>query len=801
MIRWLSEILDEALRRQGDSGIVVWYDAGDTLQELAEKAIPEDARLLRFDGSYLALRFELEGEDPRFEGRWIIHVPEPPPSEGWLRDWELMGERLELDLLEMLCRKAGLYASPLIRSLLRDLPDNSRRLTMGWDRLVGDKPLTEAILLDALLAIAFKMEGWEMEEAILEFLGGQCDREALEKVGLWEIWRERIKGWMGWREMPEDEETLRRRLQAGLLLSELAEVLPSLISRFSEILPSEDRLSSVAALVERWRRREDLREVYLKAAREVEREYDLGSLLTVSEELLNAETFPVIDELWRKELLRSLDPHGSNFGEKASSLLRISEERRGYFWSRSGSAPFWEPITIAVKLHQGCLQAVEEVEGITDRDGFVRRYTEDEGWWRLDLWALELAVKADDLSQEEKARIAHPAWRAYGVYLDRVNRAFAEVVSREGWEITQIGFWKGFVSKGRRTAVFLVDALRYDLARHLRDLLARDELKIALSCALAALPSVTELGMASLMPEVETGLGVKVEEGTLRVRAGKEELGGHTGRKAWLERHLGKFGKVMGMDKVEKGELSDVDLLVVFSREVDEFGTFAMELYPEGILGMVERIARSIRFLKGKGFERFVVTSDHGFLFLPPEVKPSMMEAPKAYLRKRRFTVGGEAKGCLVKRADELGLKGSELFSFPKGLAVFAVQGEVGRFLHGGLSLQENVVPVLVAEAERVAKKVSVSMDVPEPLTSRLATVTVRAEEWDLFAKPRRVVVEINGKRSEPQELNRNTRQVTLTLSWLSFDENPPSEVTIRLIDADTGEIIEERKIAVNLIV
>lgn len=34
----------------------------------------------------------------------------------------------------------------------------------------------------------------------------------------------------------------------------------------------------------------------------------------------------------------------------------------------------------------------------------------------------------------------------------------------------------------------------------------------------------------------------------------------------------------------------------------------------------------------------------------------------------------------------------------------------------------------------------------------------------------------------------------------ISFDESPPSEAVIRLIDPDTGEIIEERNVAVNLI-
>ncbi|MBC7294000.1 MAG: hypothetical protein H5T84_07880, partial [Thermoleophilia bacterium] len=201
-----------------------------------------------------------------------------------------------------------------------------------------------------------------------------------------------------------------------------------------------------------------------------------------------------------------------------------------------------------------------------------------------------------------------------------------------------------------------------------------------------------------------------------------------------------------------------------------------------------------------RGFYRFVVAADHGFLFLPPGVEPIRLNAPPAATCKERFAVGASHEGCVVKTAHELGLAGREVFAFPPGLAVFALPGETRPFLHGGLSLQECVVPVLEARAEPLGQKVSVGMGLPERLTSRIASVRVAVRQAALFAKPRRVLVEINGRRSEPKELNPEHKEETLTLSWLGFDETPPPQALVRLLDADSGQVLEEASVPVDLV-
>lgn len=798
----LQQALSDELCRQGQAGLIVWYDPGGTLRAVVERAMPEGAQLLSFEDSYLALRFALETEDPHFQKRWIVYIPEAPPRESWLRDWELLGTRWEMDLLQLLHRQVNLPLTPKLTELLRRCPQNARDLAQAWESLIGGQGINETNIIDAMLALGFGLPHWQAEEGVLLFLSGAVGRQSLEARGLWTVFGERVAQWTGWEEVPGEEEDLRRRLEATVLLAELVSALPGLADRFSGVLPAEPNRRLAASLARTWRDRENRRDSYLQAAQRVEREYGLGMLLSAQEALLNMDTFPVIDELWRREVHNAVAPDGSNFQELAPRLAEIAGQRTGLFWAREGRAAFWTPVALAARLAQGCTRAVEEALEISLPNEFIRSYTADEGWWRLDLWALELAARAQALRPDERSRLAYPAWRAYGKYLDQINRLFAAAVERGRWIPAQTGFWQRFIQGGggARTAVFLVDALRYDLARRLVDLLSGGEFTLTLDALPGVLPGVTEMGMAALLPGAEAGLEVAAEETGLRVRLNGAVVGQLSERKRWFESRLGARAAVVKLDELGEVDLGGAAVVVVLSREIDRFGTFAADLNPEGLLAMVQQVARGIHRLKEQGFERFLVVADHGFLFLPPQVEAQRLASPTAKICKERFAVGGGGPGCLVKRAEELSLGGSEVFAFPLGLTVFALPGESRAFLHGGLSLQEAVVPVIDARAAAGWQKVAVVMEPPAQLTSRVAVVRLRAEEVTLFARPRRVIVEIRGRRSDPKELGAERRQETVSLVWLGFDEAPPQQATVRLLDADSSQVLAEAAVTVNMV-
>jgi len=162
--------------------------------------------------------------------------------------------------------------------------------------------------------------------------------------------------------------------------------------------------------------------------------------------------------------------------------------------------------------------------------------------------------------------------------------------------------------------------------------------------------------------------------------------------------------------------------------------------------------------------------------------------------------VGASAKGCLVLEAKAIGLQGDVILAFPKGTSIFGLPGEPSAFLHGGLSLQECVVACLHAKVLAPVQKVKVTMSVPDPVTSRTVSVTIRAQPTTLFDQPRRVKIKIGKQESKPIEVAPDQSQ-QISLTWLEFDEEPPLKVCISLQDADTGEVLEEKEVSVEIIV
>lgn len=794
------QTITQEFNRQGEAGLVVWYDENGTLASIIEKLNFENVKLLKFDGSYLALRFALESQDPEFKGRWLVYIPEKPYSESWLRDWELLGIRLEMDLLGLLNRRFNLAITPRLVELLRRYPKNSAELVKFWETFVGEGSISEENIIDYLLALAFGLHRWQIEEALLVFLKGDIGQKELETGGLWPVWRERIADWTGWSSIPEEDSALRQRLQAAILLSELVDRVPELAPRFRNILPRKAKRSAAVNLASTWRDRENLRDIYLQSAQRIEREYELATRLTVNESLLDFDVFPLIDDLWRREVLNSVAPDGSNFRDKAQCIAEIADKRKDLFWAKNGRASYWEPMSMAAKLFLRSIEANKCAESFSKLDDFISEYTKENGWWEIDLYALKLASKSQVLDHDEQTRLLHPAWKEYGSYLSKVNQSFGEAIQQESWKPSQCEFWDRYVEK-KKTAVFFVDALRFDLVKWLMSLLPKNEFEMSLETLKGLLPSLTEIGMSALLPGANEGLKIDVDGEHLKVLLEGQEIGSPQKRLEWLEEKIGNNGKVVQLSEVRKTDLKNIELLVVTSREIDKLGTFAADIYPQGFLDIVKQISKTICYLWDQGFERFLVTSDHGFLFVPPEIQLSRIEAPQSKICKRRFAIGGTQKGCFLTKADEVGLNGTEILCFPPGLSVFALPGEIGNFLHGGISLQELVIPILKAKVKTPMEKITVIMECPSKLTSRIAIIGLKVQNPTLLSKPRRIKVEINNKKSEIIEMSLNKQEVKIQIKWLEFDESPPETATVQLLDAESLQILEIKTIPVEVVI
>ena len=120
---------------------------------------------------------------------------------------------------------------------------------------------------------------------------------------------------------------------------------------------------------------------------------------------------------------------------------------------------------------------------------------------------MQIATLRDGLGPEEQRLFIDPAVRAYNDYVHKSALKLIQLAGEQSWRPTQISFWRDFIPPTTgTTAVFLIDALRFDLAQRLIQLLADDGyFDTAITWRWATIPSYTDLGMAALLPKAEAG--------------------------------------------------------------------------------------------------------------------------------------------------------------------------------------------------------------------------------------------------------------------------------------------------------
>jgi hypothetical protein len=275
------------------------------------------------------------------------------------------------------------------------------------------------------------------------------------------------------------------------------------------------------------------------------------------------------------------------------------------------------------------------------------------------------------------------------------------------------------VSSGERTAYVLVDALRYELGLELLDALRNDHPEVDVTPAVASAPTITPVGMASLMPGAEFGIRLELtDHESLEVVVDGNRIRGVPERLALLRATHGEVVDLTLSDVFESAEtelgkrIGGAKLVVLRSQEIDaafESGEMAAWSYVKSLRDL---LARAVARLRAAGIERFVIAADHGFLILSREVGSSrVIQAPGGVgVLHRRCWVGkgGSAPEATVRvPLDQLGVQGGLDLVVPRGLAIFAAGG-ARRFFHGGLSPQELIIPVIVVRAAQA----------PEPMAT-----------------------------------------------------------------------------------
>ena len=263
-------------------------------------------------------------------------------------------------------------------------------------------------------------------------------------------------------------------------------------------------------------------------------------------------------------------------------------------------------------------------------------------------------------------------------------------------------YLKAYEGKNR-VIVIISDAFRYECAKELMERLELDEkCTPKLECMIGGLPSVTPVGMASLLPHKE----LQVDE-KLNVTIDGENCGDLVSRdkilKAQNENNVAlAFDEVASANKERIRELlQKKNIVYIYHNQVDARGdkpASENEVFT-ACSEAIEEIHRLIKKLTSYiSAPKFFITADHGFLYKRDKLhefdKVSYDREICAYSNKRFLLT--------TQKVNEPGMK-SRLMAYmnhsyvttPVGADIFKVAGGGQNYVHGGSSLQEMLIPVI----------------------------------------------------------------------------------------------------------
>ncbi|MCG5496105.1 PglZ domain-containing protein [Ectothiorhodospira variabilis] len=547
------------------------------------------------------------------------------------------------------------------------------------------------------------------------------------------------------------------------------------------------------------RRSQDL---YIEKAKEIEEDLNLSDHCRAMSDLGKRDTFPFEERTFLQQAMLAFD--GGDI-ERVRDIL--VQHERSVWTSHGESREKWYLVDAAASLAQVCDDLEQRLPEHSDTlEALVQFYV---GSLReMDRLHREFEQAVSDFvwqdTRGEMTSLIQAARKCYASLAEAVQQCFMRLLKKTGWPLpgmlanTQV--FDRLVApqlkqNGHRVAYFMVDALRYELGVALEKQLA-DDGAIEMQPSLVQLPSVTPVGMASLLPGADDLLALdKGEAGLIPMLDGKAVGSVAQRMDAFRRRYGQRFAEMRLEDFVRnKGPEIDpeTDLLVLRSVEIDSHFENHPETAPAEITHALKRIRMAVNRLIEHGFHEVVIATDHGFYMNSHAGAGDVARKPQGdwLIVHDRCALGdGSADDHhLVMETQRLGIRSNATkLAAPFTMAPYRTGLQ---YFHGGLSLQECVVPVirmqLRSQEQPSVRRPSVSIRYKQGatrITTRVPVIDVGVEAADMFSieGSYEILLEAHDKKGNVVGEARTTGPVNPATGTLTLQPGETVKVNLKM--------------------
>lgn len=453
---------------------------------------------------------------------------------------------------------------------------------------------------------------------------------------------------------------------------------------------------------------------------------ELAIVLNIEAELSKTDFRSVIEldyfRLIDQKIISDLVHTVANRTIQNNSVAGFISRRRDLFWYEE-YLHLYEAIDNAAKF----FQQLSDVDLLitTMRQG-IESYANT--WFRIDQYYRKYIYHARQAENQNLLyHLSEQVEKHYtNNYLMKLNDHWQDVIEKASrWDASPITLQRWFfdrrvctpyLNKDKKVCVIISDALRYEVGEELLSRIKQeDRYDAELDAMLSMLPSYTQLGLAALLPNKELSFA---EDGSTSVLVDGQNSAGTVNRLKILQQniygrvHAAKSEDIMALSRDEARALfRDNNLVYIYHNRIDSVGD-KMESESrvfDAVEDTLDDLISLIKKLTSANFTNLIITADHGFIYQNSLEEDSDFAGEDAkgsqiLQRNRRFVVGKglfDSSSLMKRDAEQVGLAGDIQIQIPKSINRLRLSGSGMRFVHGGASLQEVVIPVIEVNKKR----------------------------------------------------------------------------------------------------
>ena len=825
-----------APRTDGQRRIIFWKTRelilADELQELSNE-LPEVKVWVLEQTNTFATKKLLEHDDTGSDYLICDPLPAGDPNDDWLLNIRLYSEEFFADTASLRMCEMGLEGTGTQRSLVNTyakfLNSAERRRKLA-EYIKHHRPCRseEAFtlgMMSCLCALPPDLSAEKTEAAVVASVFSKRRHRATPegaeqdplRVGynltfadfaVYDLWRpflSLLKKNTGYAAEAAHEGDVRLQEAAiHLLLNAAAYSLPERALSACSGLSDTAQGARCYALAEAWQKQAetDFAETALRVQEALHLPGILGALSP--EELLNGRFFPCIDALLVQKLTEALRDRTMG----AEAVLGLISVRRTVADSEVVSA-FYEVLALAAQmqlLFKETADSFHYTDAVALWNAYAERYCRMDTLYRRFHVAMAVCRRSGHelYNVTESLEAAVDLLYANG-FLSKLCEnwtavsapALGSVGHVEGLPLQNSFYEEHVATADSRMVVIISDALRYEVAAELSGRLSREmQGEVTLAPMQAVFPTSTKFGMAALLPHRHITWSKEGAE-SVCVKADGVSTDGLAARDALLKARHPSSIAVLAKDLLKatkdqkRAMVSGHDVVYIYHDVIDAAGHHDEESIFEACATAQEELLRLVKtVVHDLSATRLCITADHGFVYVnQPLTEADKVSLPKAGKRevKSRYALMNEGTSVEALLPVAVGMEGVAAYT-PRELRRIPKQGDSARYVHGGASLQEMMVPLLSYHHHRNQTKA---------MMEDAARFTTKDVEIELLAEHYRISNAVFRLNFYQQEAVGPTRRaVAYKVYFVSKNGSPISDVG--LIHADNTQAdVNNRRFAV----